>query len=106
MPFMIKNLALVTLVTMLIAITGCKKDPFVVRTGYVVWSGEFIDGGCGWLINFNPDLQYQPRNMPENFEVDSLLVVVTYRDLKDRPDCLNRSDVDGQIYVHKIETPL
>ncbi len=106
MPSMTKNLALVTLITMMIAITGCKKEPFTVRTGYVVWSGDFIDGGCGWLINFHADLQYQPRNMPESFEVDSLPVIVTYRDLKNRPDCLNRSDVDGQIYVHKIERPL
>ena len=103
MPFSIRALAFTAFVAILIAISGCKKDPFTVRTGYVVWTGEFVDGGCGWIISFQADLQYQPRNMPATFEVDSLLVKVTYKDLKNRPDCLNRSDVDGQIYIHKIE---
>lgn len=85
---------------------GCQKDEFVERTGYVVWTDEFIDGGCGWLISFHKDIQYQPRNMPDNFKVDSLQVRVVYKDLKNRPDCLNLTDVDGQIYVHKIEPTL
>lgn len=106
MPLSMRAFAFLAFVAMLLAVSGCKKEPFTVRTGYVVWSGDFVDGGCGWLISFHADLQYQPRNMPTDFEVDSLPVIVTYRDLKDRPDCLNRTDVDGQIYVHKIERAL
>jgi hypothetical protein len=106
MSFSLRNLAFLAFASLLLVPSGCTKEPFSVSTGYVVWTGEFIDGGCGWLISFPPDIQYQPRNMPDAYLVDSLPVVVTYRDLKNRPDCLNRTDVDGQIYVHKIESPL
>jgi hypothetical protein len=106
MSLSLRNLASLAIASMLLVSSGCKKEPFLVDTGYVVWTGEFIDGGCGWLVSFPPDIQYQPRNMPDSYLVDSLPVVVTYRDLKNRPDCLNRTDVDGQIYVHKIESPL
>lgn len=85
---------------------GCKKENFTVDTGFVIWTGEFIDGGCGWTVSFHPDLYYQPWNLPDSYKVDSLPVVVTYKDLKKRPDCMNRTDIDGQIYIHKIESPL
>ncbi len=106
MPFSLKQLVPLALLITALFSSGCQKDSFTTRTGYVVWSGEFIDGGCGWLLSFAPDLQYQPRNLPDGYKIDSLLVEVTYKDLKNRPDCLNRTDVDGQIYIHKIERPL
>ncbi|CAN5135417.1 hypothetical protein BH09BAC1_BH09BAC1_01000 [soil metagenome] len=106
MSFTLKSLAIAAIIMVTMAATGCKKEDYSERTGFVIWSGEFIDGGCGWLLSFPVDMQYQPWNLPDDFKVDSLPVHVTYKDLKKRPDCLNLPDVDGQIYVHKIERVL
>lgn len=106
MSFQFKFSALLAITVAVLAAAGCKKEPFSERTGFVVWTGEYIDGGCGWLLSFPPDLQYQPRNLPDTYKVDSLPVTVIYRDLKNRPDCANLTDIDGQVYVHKVESPL
>jgi hypothetical protein len=106
MSFLVRNITLLAVFMILFATTGCKKENFSERVGFVVWSGEYIDGGCGWLISFHTDLQYQPWNLPDALKVDSVPVRVIYKDLKKRPDCLNRTDVDGQIYIHKIENVL
>ncbi len=106
MSLTVRTLALVALFLVVFTTIGCKKEDFTERTGFVVWTGEFVDGGCGWLISFHTDLNYQPWNLPDSYKVDSLPVTITYKDLEKRPDCLNRTDVDGQIYIHKIESPL
>ena len=106
MSAVLRNLLLALGIALLLANTGCKKENFTERTGFVVWTGEFIDGGCGWIVSFHTDINYQPWNLPDQYKVDSMPVVVTYKDMKKRPDCLNRTDIDGQIYIHKIESPL
>ena len=86
-----------------ISFTSCEKTEFIENTGMVTYYGDFATGGCGWVIEIGTKA-YQMQNIPDAYLVDSLPVQLTYRVLEGAPDCLNRTDVNGIIYVHKIET--
>ena len=87
----------------IISAAGCKKEEFTTRTGYIINSGEFVDGGCGWILSVSAELQYQPNNLPLQYQQDSLAVLVTYKDLNSRPDCPSPANIEDKIYIHKIE---
>lgn len=82
--------------------TSCNKTDFEESNAVIAYYGDFDQGGCGWVIEI--DLKaYQGRNLPDAFKSDQLPVKITYRILENLPDCLNRTDVDGMIYLHKVE---
>lgn len=81
---------------------SCKKTELETGLGTVAYYGDFDQGGCGWVIEIGTQA-FQGQNIPADFLVDQLTVELTYRPLKGTPDCVLNTDVNGKIYVHKIE---
>lgn len=94
---------LLALVITGISIAGCDKEELLQATGMVVYYGDFASGGCGWVIEIGAEA-FETQNLPDALLVDSLPVDITYKVLQNAPDCRNRTDVNGIIYVHKVET--
>lgn len=102
--FFSTQLLSIGLVAGILSLTGtsCDKTEFEQSQGVVSYFGDFDQGGCGWVILIDQDA-YQGRNLPADFMVDDLPVSLTYKILENTPDCLQRTDVDGMIYIHEIQ---
>lgn len=83
-------------------ISACKKDDFLVQNGTIRYYGDYVDGGCEYVIAFEDSVAYKGINLPSSFEVEGLPVEVTYQEFLESPSCAD-ARVKGVIYVHKIE---
>ena len=81
---------------------GCKKSEFDTSLGTVAYYGDYDQGGCGWVIEIGTQA-FEGQNIPADYLVDQLPVKLTYKPIQGTPDCVLNTDVNGKIYVHKIE---
>ncbi len=81
--------------------TGCSKDELLTATEGVFYTGTFSNGGCEWIIRLG-NQQFQPQNLPLEFQIDGLDVSVTYRLVRSKADCPNPQNYSGLIHLHKI----
>lgn len=104
MTNLVKRLSSVLIATIIagVCLTGCDKEELLQTSGMVTYYGDFSAGGCGWVIEVG-DGAYQAQNLPDAFLIDSLPIDLTYKILQEAPDCRNRNDVFGIIYIHKVE---
>ncbi len=85
----------------LLSFAGCSDDELPVAPGIVVYTGNFSSGGCEWMIDIYNEL-YQPKNLPVQFQVDSMHVMVTYRILSRDTECPNSQNHAGIININQI----
>lgn len=86
---------------MVMVSNSCKKEEQETGTGYVLNSGSYQNGGCEWIIELNLRL-YKPRNLPSQFQVDSLPVSATFTVISEKVDCPTNLGFSGTINLNKI----
>lgn len=93
------------LLTGTVLYSGCKKAEFEKGVAVITYSGDFVDGGCGWVLQFGSQ-EYEPQNLPDTFKQEGMVVNITYKVLDESPACRNLVEVRGVMYIHKIEEVL
>lgn len=81
--------------------SGCSKEELLTVRGSVEDSGPFSAGFCGWVIATGSD-NYQPDNLPPDFQVDGLAVEITYRIVRTPADCPQTHNYTAVIHLNRI----
>ncbi|GIV33604.1 MAG: hypothetical protein KatS3mg031_1139 [Chitinophagales bacterium] len=98
---MIKWLVFCKSVLLFVLLAGCSDDALPEAQGLVVYTGSFASGGCEWIIVIHNEA-YEPRNLPVQFQTDSMQVMLTYRIWSRDVSCPNAGKYAGIIHIHQI----
>ncbi len=98
----VESIIVLFLFIIVTANTGCSKDELLTARGSVEDSGPLSAGFCGWVIAVGSD-NYQPDNLPLDFQVDGLAVEITYRIVRTPADCPQTHNYTAVIHLNRIE---
>ena len=96
--------ALLLLPSLLLISPGCAKETLSVATVIPHYSGATDSSGCGWVLELDSVHWYQAQNMPSQYLVEGVPIIVTYRVLQNTPDCSSLY-AKGIIYIAKVKSP-
>ena len=82
---------------------GCKKEDFKVDVITMHYSGDFVNGGCGWILMKDSLNAFQAANLQDSYKVEGQKYTITYKVLEQSPDCTNSLIVKDVVYLHKVE---
>jgi hypothetical protein len=69
---------------------SCDKDnepEWLTSKAKITYTGLIAVDGCGWMITLPNNKIYKPEDLPEEFMINDLEVMITYKILKETYRC-------------------